>query len=57
MNYIAYEVFNASIRDMSLDQQIKSGINDWCCEDKDGNPHYGRKEQEAIEIARNWDNA
>jgi hypothetical protein len=57
MTYTAYEIRNPSFRDISLDDQIKFGINDWCCENKDGNPHYGRTEQQAIEIARNWDNA
>lgn len=56
MTYQAYEVRNPSIRDMPLDLQIQHGCNDWCCEDKDGNPHYGRTEQQAIQIARNWDN-
>jgi hypothetical protein len=45
----AYEISNPSFKDLSLDQQIQHGINDWVVEDKDGNPFYGRTAQEAIE--------
>jgi hypothetical protein len=45
----AYEILNPSIKGMTLEQQIANGINDWVCEDNDGNPFYGRTAQEAVE--------
>lgn len=34
----AYEVHNPSFNDMSLEEQIEAGCNDWCADD--GSNHY-----------------
>jgi hypothetical protein len=43
----AYEIECPSFRDMSLDEQIAAGINDWCAEGKSGRPYFGRTKAEA----------
>ena len=51
MNYeSAYEVSNPSVSDLSLENQIKFGINNWCAEDSLGRPFYGRTKEEAEKI-------
>ncbi len=37
----AYEIHNPSFNDMTLEQQIDAGINDWCAELANGHPVYG----------------
>lgn len=46
----AYEIHNPSFNDMTLEQQIEAGINDWCAESVSGHPFYGRTKAEAEEI-------
>lgn len=46
----AYEIHNPSFNDMSLDEQIKHGINDWCAEGRSGHPYFGRTKEEAESI-------
>jgi hypothetical protein len=46
----AYEVHNPSFNDMTLETQIKHGINDWCAEGRDGHPFFGRSKEEAEQI-------
>lgn len=50
MNESAYEVSNPSVSDLSLDEQINLGINNWCAEDSLGRPFYGRTKEEAEKI-------
>jgi hypothetical protein len=51
----AYEVANPSFRDMTLDQQIEVGINDWCAEGRDGHPFFGRTKTEAETIRAQYE--
>ncbi len=37
----AYEIHNPSFNDMTLQQQINAGINDWCVEGFSGHKYYG----------------
>lgn len=46
----AYEVRNPSFSDMTLDQQIEAGINDWCAEGASGHPYFGQSKAEAEAI-------
>ena len=46
----AYECHNPSFNDLSLDQQIEYGINDWCAEGKSGHLYYGRTREQAESI-------
>ena len=46
----AFEILNPSFRDMSLEQQIDAGINDWCAESDSGHPFFGRTQKEAEAI-------
>lgn len=48
----AYEIHNPSFNDMTLEQQIEVGINDWAVEGKSGHLYFGRTAQEALEIAQ-----
>lgn len=43
----AYEVSNPSFGNMTLDQQIAAGINDWCAESPDGHPFFGETKAKA----------
>lgn len=45
-----YEIASMSFNDISLDQQIAFGINDWQC-DVDGRAYFGRSKQEALDNA------
>lgn len=53
-NQPAYEVRNPSVSDLSLDDQIKFGINNWCAEDNLGRPFYGRTKAEAEKIRADY---
>ena len=53
-NQPAYEVRNPSVSDLSLDDQIKFGINNWCAEDDLGRPFYGRTQSEAEKIRADY---
>jgi hypothetical protein len=46
----AYEVCNPSFGDMTLEQQIEAGINDWCAEGNSGHPYFGQSKSEAEAI-------
>ena len=46
----AYEVRNPSFNDMTLEQQIEAGINDWCAEGISGHPYYGQTKEQAESI-------
>jgi hypothetical protein len=52
--FAAYEIHNPSFNDMTLDQQIEVGINDWAVEGKSGHLYFGRTEQEALQIAKQY---
>ena len=43
----AYEVHNPSFNDMTLEQQIAVGANDWCAEDENDHPYYGETKAKA----------
>jgi hypothetical protein len=43
----AYEIHNPSFNDMTLDQQIEAGVNEWCAEGASGHPYFGRTKEEA----------
>ena len=47
----AYEIHNPSFNDMTLEQQIEAGINDWCVEGRSGHQYFGRTAAEAKQIA------
>ena len=53
----AYEVHNPSFNDMTLEEQIEVGINDWAVENKTGHLYFGRTAKEAESIARSFENA
>ena len=46
----AYEVRNPSFSDMTLEQQIEVGINDWCAESRTGHPYYGKTKEAAEDL-------
>ena len=48
----AYEIHNPSFNDLTLEQQIKFGINDWCVDGQDGHPYFGRTQFEAEQAYR-----
>lgn len=50
----AYEVSNPSVSDLSLEDQIRFGINNWCAEDSLGRPFYGRTQEEAEKIRADY---
>lgn len=50
----AYEVFNPSMRGISLEDQIRFGISNWCAEDGLGRPFYGRTKDEAEKIRADY---
>lgn len=50
MSNQAYEVHNPSFNDMTLEQQIQVGINDWCADGPQGHPFFGRTKAEAESI-------
>lgn len=47
----AYEIHSPSFNDMSLEEQIKVGINDWAVEGHSGHIYFGRTAEEAVAIA------
>lgn len=47
-----YAVHNPSFNDLTLDQQIECGINDWAVEGKSGHLYFGRTAEEAKSIAQ-----
>ena len=51
----AYEIHNPSFNDLSLEQQIEYGINDWCVEGLSGHRYFGRTADEAVKIASSFD--
>lgn len=53
----AYEVRNPSFSDMTLEQQIEVGINDWCAEGASGHPYFGQSKAEAEAIRAQYNNA
>lgn len=50
----AYEVSNPSVSDLTLEDQIRFGINHWCAEDSLGRPFYGRTQEEAQKIRADY---
>ena len=46
----AYEIHNPSFGDLTLDQQIEYGCNDWCADGDSGHPYYGTTAAQAEEI-------
>lgn len=51
----AYEIRNPSFSDMSLEQQVDAGINDWVAEGKSGHPFFGQSRSEAENIRRQYE--
>jgi hypothetical protein len=51
----AYEVHNPSFNDLTLQEQIEYGINDWAVDGKSGHVYFGRTAEEALSIARSFD--
>jgi hypothetical protein len=51
----AYEVRNPSFTDMSLEQQIDVGINDWCAEGRNGHPYFGQTKEQAEAIRASYE--
>jgi hypothetical protein len=49
-----YEVHNPSFNDLTLDQQIECGVNDWAVEGKSGHLYFGRTAEEATSIAKTY---
>ena len=52
-----YEIHNPSFNDMTLEQQIEVGANDWAVEGRSGHLYFGRTSQEAAEIAAKFNHA
>ena len=52
----AYEIHNPSFGDITLDQQIEHGINDWCAEGESGHLYFGRTKAEAEAIREQFNN-
>ena len=46
----AYEVHNPSFADMTLEQQIDVGINDWRADGFSDHPYFGRTKADAEEV-------
>jgi hypothetical protein len=46
----AYEIHNPSFQDMTLEQQIDVGVNDWCADGLNDHPFYGRTKEEAESV-------
>jgi hypothetical protein len=53
----AYECHNPSFNDMTVDEQIDHGINDWCAEGRSGHLYYGRSKAEAEQIRASYNDA
>jgi hypothetical protein len=53
----AYEIHNPSFNDMTIDEQIEVGINDWCAEGRDGHPYFGRSKEQAESIRAQYEGA
>ncbi len=51
----AYEIHSPSFNDMTLEEQIEVGINDWCVEGNEGRVFFGRTAEEAETIARSYE--
>lgn len=51
----AYEIHNPSFNDMTLDEQIEAGINDWCAEGKTGHSYFGKTAKEAESIRAQYE--
>jgi len=47
----AYEVHNPSFNDMTLEEQIEHGINDWCVEGHSGHQYFGHTARAAQQNA------
>ena len=48
---LPYEVHNPSFNDMTLEEQIEAGVNDWAVDGRSGHVYFGRSAQEAVQIA------
>lgn len=55
MKVKTYEIHNPSFNDLTLDQQIECGVNDWAVESKSGHIYVGRTAEEAKSIAKTYD--
>ena len=52
METTIYEVLNPSFNDMTLDQQIEHGINDWAIETKAGRVYFAQTSNDARLLAQ-----
>ena len=50
----AYEIHSPSFNDMTLEQQIAVGINNWAVEGHSGHIYFGRTAEEAVAIASSY---
>lgn len=53
----AYEVRNPSFPDLTLQQQIAHGCNDWCAEGRNDHPYYGETKAKAEANRATFENA
>jgi tryptophanyl-tRNA synthetase len=51
-----YEIPNTFTNDLTLDEQIALGINDWQAECKNGHVYFGKTKAEAVENANKGGN-
>lgn len=51
----AYEIHNPSFNDMTLEQQIEVGVNDWCAEGVSGHPYFGQTKAQAEAIRASYE--
>ena len=51
----AYEIHNPSFNDMTLEQQIEAGVNDWQADGRTGHPYFGTSRQQAEQIRAQYE--
>lgn len=51
----AYEIRNPSFNDLTLEQQIEYGCNDWAAEGRSGHEYVGRTKDEAEAIRASFE--
>lgn len=51
----AYEIHNPSFNDMTLEQQIAAGVNDWQADGVNGHPYFGTTQQQAEQVRARYE--
>lgn len=51
----AYEIHNPSFNDLTLEQQIEYGCNDWAAEGRTGHEYVGRTKAEAESVRATYE--